>query len=362
MLYLIASTRKGLIIFQKRDDRWMPDQVHFNGIPVSLAHYDPERKLLWAFQDHGHWGIKISRSGDFGKTWEDIPPPVYPDGAEVKEGIGASLRYIWAAEHLPPGIPKSMMIGTEPGGLFHWSEEHREWTLNEALWNRPERKEHWFGGGRDHPGIHSILVDPRDADHWYIGISCAGVYETTDAGQTWHIRNTGLRADFLPDQNAEVGHDPHLLAMCRAYPEVLWQQNHCGIFRSVDGGRSWQDVGQKHIPAHFGFAITCDAEHPERAWVAPAVSDEVRVAVDHALCISRTEDGGQTWESLRDGLPQAFSFDLVYRHALISKRNEIIFGTTTGNLFHSGNLGSSWQAISHHLPMVYALQFAEISI
>ncbi len=360
MQYLLASTRKGLVTFTKHGSGWKPASIHFNGIPVSLSHYDPVRNHLWSFQDHGHWGIKVSRSGDLGKSWEEIPAPAYPKGAEVSDGVEASLKYIWAAMHLPEGSSHTMIIGTEPGGLFHWSEENREWTLNESLWNRPERKGQWMGGGRDHPGIHTIIRNPEDKNHWYIGISCAGVYETTDAGRTWEARNIGLKADFLPDPNAEYGHDPHLVAMCRENPRVLWQQNHCGIFRSADGGKSWQEIGDTDTPAHFGFAIACHEEDSNRAWVAPALSDEKRVAVDHALCISRTDDGGKTWKSLRNGLPQEFAFDLVYRHALVSQGEEVIFGTTTGNLFHSQDGGDTWQAISNHLPMVYALQLAEI--
>jgi hypothetical protein len=293
-------------------------------------------------------------------TWEEIPPPSYPEEAEAKAGVPATLRYIWAAKHLPIGQNDSFLIGTEPGGLFHWSEENKDWTLNSSLWNQPSRKEQWFGGGRDFPGIHSIVVDPNDAKHWYVAISCAGVFESHDAGSNWVIRNQGLRADFLPDPFAEVGHDPHLLTLCEARPNIMWQQNHCGIFRSVDSGKNWTDISQKNGPANFGFAIAAHESNENLAWVAPSISDEIRVAVDHALCISRTEDGGRTWTNLRNGLPQNSAFDIIYRHALISSGNTVIFGTTTGNLFYSNDGGDHWEAISHHLPMIHALEFAQL--
>jgi hypothetical protein len=358
MDHLLVSTRKGLIIFKNSKAGWKPAAIHFNGIPVSYTYYDKERNHLWAFQDHGHWGMKISRSQSFGKSWEEIPSPVYPEGTEVKPNVPASLRYIWAARHLPHDHKDTFLIGTEPGGLFHWNEEKMNWDLNAALWNQPGRQDQWFGGGRDFPGIHSIIVDPKDAKHWYIAISCAGVFETINAGQSWQVRNKGLRADFLPDPYAEIGHDPHLVTICDASPHVIWQQNHCGIFRSEDAGKNWADITQKDGPANFGFAIAAHESNENIAWVAPGISDEVRVAVDHALCICRTEDGGKSWTALRSGLPQTLAFDIVYRHALVSLDTTLFFGTTTGNLFHSCNGGDHWDVISNHLPMVYALEIA----
>lgn len=358
-MQLLVSTRKGLVIFRKHSGKWKPDRVHFDGIPVSLSYYDPIRHQLWAFQDHGHWGMKIQRSLNFGESWEELPAPVYPEGSMVKPGVPASLKYIWAAQHLMGSHPHDFLVGTEPGGLFHWSEDRKDWTLNTHLWNQPGRADKWFGGGRDFPGIHSIVIDPRDPTHWYVGISCAGVFESHDAGATWHPRNNGLRADFLPDPKAEIGHDPHLLMCCENHPEVMWQQNHCGIFKSNDAGKNWIDVSEPDGPAFFGFAIAAHETNPDVAWVAPGVSDEKRVAIDHALCISRTEDGGKTWQALRTGLPQEYCFDIVYRHALISRQDQLVFGTTTGNLFHSDDGGDSWQTLSNHLPMVYATAFAE---
>src|SRR5690606_38748831 len=183
------------------------------------------------------------------------------------------------------------------------------------------RKEQWFGGGRDHAGIHSVVVDPRDENRIWIGISCAGVFESTDSGKTWQVRNRGLRADFLPDPNSEIGHDRHIIVAAPSNPDVLWQQSHCGIFVSKNGGKDWQDVSQNEGPANFGFAIAVADDNPDQVWVAPAQSDFIRVAIDKALCISRTDDGGKTWRDFRKGLPQENCFDIVYRHALVSSGN-----------------------------------------
>jgi len=216
-----------------------------------------------------------------------------------------------------------------------------------------------MGGGRDQPGIHSIVIDPRDEDHIHIAISCAGVFETIDAGGSWEVRNSGLRADFLPDPTSNIGHDPHILVAAPTNPDVLWQQNHCGIFRSTDAAKSWQDVSQAQGPARFGFAIAVADDNPDQAWVAPANSDVTRTAIHGSLCICRTDDGGKTWKELRKGLPQQHCFDIVYRHALACSGNTVAFGSTTGNLFFSPDRGESWQVINNYLPMIYSVQFAD---
>ena len=209
------------------------------------------------------------------------------------------------------------------------------------------------------PGIHSIVVDPRNENHIHIGISCAGVFETLDGGQSWLVRNKGLRADFLPDPFSEIGHDPHIVVAAPTNPDVMWQQNHCGIFYSNDGAKNWQDVSEKDGPARFGFAMAVAEDNPQQAWVAPANSDETRTAIKGSLCICRTDDGGKTWKQFRKGLPQENCFDIVYRHALATSGDAVAFGTTTGNLFFSTDRGENWSVINNYLPMVYSVQFAE---
>lgn len=352
---LLVSSRKGLIVYALKNGQWVFDALHFRGIPICLTHFDPGSNALWVFQDHGHWGIKMQKSSDFGRTWQEVEAPKYPEGAEIKDGVEASLSYIWAAH----SSGDSLWLGTVPGGLFVSEDGGSTFALNDALWNDPLRKTHWFGGGMDHPGIHSIVQDPTDPLHYYIGISCAGVYETHDRGSTWKAVNKGLRADFLPDPHADVGHDPHLLVACSNSPTHLWQQNHCGIFRSTDGARTWTDVSEAEGPARFGFAIAVDENNPDVAWVVPAVSDETRVAVNEALCLCRTDDGGKTWQAYRKGLPQENCYDIVYRHALAKSGDTLVFGTTTGNLFHSDDGGESWQVLNNYLPLINAVAFAQ---
>ena len=354
---LILGTRKGLIHYQRNSSGWKIQDTSFLGIPVSLTHVDSRTGTWWACLDHGHWGQKLHRSLDQGKTWEEVASPKYSEGMEIKDGVAAAVKYLWAFAEGGSDKESVLYVGTEPGGLFESLDGGNSFKLVESLWNHPSRAEHWFGGGRDHPGIHSVVVDPRNSDHLYVGISCAGVFETRDRGNTWEVKNNGLRADYLPDPRAEVGHDPHLLVASPSQPDTLWQQNHCGIFRSSDGAMSWQEVTQEEGPARFGFTVAVAEDNPDQAWVVPAISDEVRVAVDNALCVCRTDDGGKSWKELRKGLPQTDCFDIVFRHAMDVTGETLAFGTTTGNLFLSNNQGESWDCLNSNLPMVYSVAF-----
>jgi photosystem II stability/assembly factor-like uncharacterized protein len=354
---LLIGTRKGLVVYKRQNGEWKYDSLSFIGIPVSIAFVDERTNTWWAFLDHGHWGCKMHRSSDEGKNWEEITAPKYPEGSLLKDESEATLRYIWAAAH---GGDKEgvLYIGTDPGGLFKSTNNGDTFELVESLWNHPSRKKQWFGGGRDQPGIHSIVVDPRDSNHIYVAISCAGVFESTDGGENWAPKNKGLKADFLPDPNSEIGQDPHLLEVCASNPDVMWQQNHCGIFVSTDGSQNWTEVSEKDGPANFGFAVKVKDDDPNIAWVVPGISDEIRVAVDQALCVCRTDDGGKTWTAFRNGLPQENCFDITYRHSLDVTGNTLVFGTTTGNLYLSEDLGENWELLNHSLPMVYCVHFA----
>ena len=250
-----------------------------------------------------------------------------------------------------------MYIGTEPGWLFKSTNNGDSFELVEGLWNHPSRMDQWFGGGRDHPGIHSILLDPNNENRMLVAISCAGVFETLDKGKSWAPKNRGLQADFLPDPNAEVGQDPHLLVACASNFDVMWQQNHCGIFRTEDGGENWKDISDKGGEADFGFAIAADPKNDQMAWVVPALSDGIRVAIDKSICVCRTENGGKSWDTFRSGLPQGLAFDITYRHALDQDEETLVFGTTTGNLYISYDYGESWKTLSHNLPMIHCAEF-----
>ncbi len=361
---LILGTRKGFIVMEQRDGRWRVVHEALPGVPISYAAVDRRTDTVWICADHGHWGGKLYRSSDGGETLQEVPAPVYPEGAMAydvwQDGAEtpAKASYLWT---LTPGgddQPGRLYIGTEPGGVFVSDDDGASFQLLEGLWNHPSRQKNWFGGGRDQAGTCSIVVDPRDSRHLYAGVSVGGVYESLDGGETWDGRNLGLRADYLPDPYAEYGHDPHCLVVSPANPDVLWQQNHCGVFRSSDRGQTWHDISQAGGSVYFGFPIVVDERDERTAWVVPGISDDQRMAVDGALFVGRTEDGGATWQELREGLPQSGCFDITFRHALDISGDTLVFGTTTGNLFFSRDRGDSWNVISNYLPPIYSVRFA----
>lgn len=352
-------------------DRWAIARTSFLGDNCTLAMHDPRNGDLFAALNHGHFGVKLHRSRDGGATWTEIATPKYPEKPAdyvpqvPVEGKAAdwSLKLVWS---LAPGgadEPGVLWCGTLPGGLFQSTDSGESWELNRSLWDDP-RREQWFGGGADHPGIHSICVDPRDSRHVSIGISCGGVWNTKDRGQTWQLTGKGMRADFMPpEQQFEPNiQDPHLLTQCRANPEVFWVQHHNGIFRSTDGAQSWSEI-ENVKPSSFGFAVAVHPDDADTAWFVPTIKDEKRYPLDGCVVVNRTRDGGRSFETLTRGLPQEHAYDLVYRHALdVDETGEkLAFGSTTGSLWLSEDSGDSWQTLSSHLPPIYAVAFEKVA-
>lgn len=357
---LLLGTRKGLL-FGRPNGAGYELRNAFPGIPISLTGYDRRDGSLWACQQHGHWGSKLHKSIDGGETWTEVAVPKYPEGATKQEGGEATMQGFWAFEPAGADKPKRIYAGTQPGGLFTSNDGGESWELCEPLWG--VRNEHkWFGGGADQAAIHSIIIDPKNSDRLWVGISCGGVYESTDAGASWTIRNKGLRAEFLPEPLTEIApHDPHCVVAAPSNPDVLWQQNHCGIWRSADGGKQWNEISEEKGkgPARFGFAVAADEKNDKTAWVIPGIADEKRMAVDGAMCVCRTTDGGATWTALRKGLPQSNCYDIVFRHALDIHGDTLAFGSSTGNVFFSHDRGESWTCLGNHFPPVYSVQFVK---
>ncbi|MEO1448253.1 MAG: glycosyl hydrolase [Bacteroidota bacterium] len=351
---LLVGTGKGLLIWQRNAEEWALQAPQFLGFPVPMIYVDPYEGTWWAGLAHRHWGQKLRCSHDQGQSWQELPMPVFPADALLSNGRPARLRRIWCMAAAGPDKPDAMWLGAEPGALFYRPAADRPFELVQGLWDHPSRHNpaQWFGAGRDHPFIHSIEVDPRDSNHVYVAVSCAGVFETRDGGRTWTPRNEGLIAAYLPNPHVAVGHDPHRVLLCPAQPDVLWQQNHCGVFRSTDGAATWQLVNDDAGLADYGFALAVDESDPEKAWVIPAESDEMRVSRDLALTVSHTNDGGRSWQALRNGLPRQHAFDIVFRHAFAKAGSFMAFGTTNGNLYVSEDDGQSWQVLSHQLARV----------
>lgn len=362
---LYVATRKGLFTLQRdRAGHWLTVDTQFLGEPVTMALPDRRDQTLYAALNLGHFGVKLWRRRP-GADWQECAAPSYPpqpDEDKAMQGeappVPWSLQQLWILETGGPAQPGVLWAGTIPGGLFRSGDGGDSWELNRALWDRPERRG-WFGGGYDFPGIHSICVDPRDSDHVTLAISSGGVWQTRDGGASWACTTDGMRADYMPperqyDPNVQ---DPHRMVHCAAQADVLWVQHHNGIFRSNDGGMHWYDVtGQ---PSSFGFAVAVHPADPDTAWFVPAVKDACRIPVDARLVVSRTRDGGKSFEQLSTGLPPAPAYDLIYRHGLAvdDSGTRLAMGSTTGGLWLSETGGDSWQCLSAHLPPIYCVRF-----
>ncbi len=363
---LLVSTRKGLFEVRRHSSGWTVQRASFLGDNVTLALVDTRDGCWYAALDHGHFGAKLHRSDDDGESWIEVGTPEYPPKPDGEDDAGPggrpvpwSLQRIWSLASAGAERPGQLWAGTIPGGLFRSDDHGQSWTLVESLWRHPDRKR-WLGGGADLPGIHSILVDPRDSRRVLVGVSCGGVWESTDDGESWTVRAAGMRADFMPPEQAgdPVIQDPHRVVACPSDFDRMWTQHHCGIWRSTDGARSWVEVKEAG-PSTFGFAVAVHPHDPDTAYFVPAVSDQHRVPVDGRMVVTRTRDGGSSFDVLRNGLPQTHAYDLVYRHALdIDRTGELLaLGSTTGNVWISEDGGDQFVAVSTHLPPVYAVCF-----
>jgi photosystem II stability/assembly factor-like uncharacterized protein len=284
-----------------------------------------------------------------------VATPAYPAQPASDSGVPWKLVQVWSLQ----ATPGTVWAGTLPGGLFRSDDFGDHWQLVRGLWDRPERAE-WFGGGYDVPGIHSICPHPERPGELLVGISCGGAWTTTDGGASWANTSRGMRADFMPPEQAGNPNtqDPHCIVRCAAAPQTLWCQHHCGIWRSVDGGANWIELKTAPVSA-FGFAVAVHPRDPDTAWFVPAIADQTRVPVDGALVVNRTRDGGRSFETLREGLPQLNAYDLMYRHALdvAADGRTLLMGSTTGGLWASDDGGDHWQTVSLNLPPIAAVRF-----
>jgi len=350
---MLVATRKGLLSLVRKNGGWQIARTDFLSIPVTAALHDARDGAIYAALKHGHFGSKLHRSDDDGQTWKELPAPAFPADAAGSP----SLFQVWTLEAGAANDKGTLWAGALPAGLFRSDDRGESWSQVGSLWDVPER-EKWAGGGYDDAGIHTISPDPRDAKRMFVAISCGGVWETLDAGKSWRLHGKGMLATYLPPEQAGAleSQDPHRVARCRVAPDTMWMQHHCGIFRSTDAGRSWT---QMKLPGDdFGFAVAAHPNDPLTAWFVPAVKDETRVPRDGKFAVTRTRDGGKSWQTLRDGLPQRDAYDLVYRHGLdVDDSGErLAMGSTTGALWVSENGGDAWQLTNAHLPPIYAVR------
>lgn len=358
---LAVGTKKGLFLGRSRDRRhWDFTGPHFtmNGVySVAIDTRGPRPRVL-AGADSSHWGPSVSWSDDLGESWQE------PSGPAVRfpEHTGASLERVWQIRPAGPEAPGVVYAGTEPAALFRSEDGGETFSLVEALWEHPQRKD--WGAGFGGQGMHTVLTDPRDPERLTVAVSTGGVYRTLDGGRSWSPSNDGIRATFLPEgsQFPEFGQCVHKIAQDADNPDLLYLQNHGGVYRSEDCGGHWEQI-DKGLPADFGFAV---AAHPHRgstAYVFPLTADYQRTPAELRCRVFRTADAGDTWEALSTGLPGEDHYGVVLRDALCTDDADpagIYFGNRNGEVYGSADEGDSWSLITSHLPDVLCVRAAVV--
>jgi photosystem II stability/assembly factor-like uncharacterized protein len=310
---------------------------------------DAETGAIYGGGGNEWFGPAVWKSTDQGKSWTHSSAGLaYETGDEP-------IKSVWSVA----SRNGSLYAGVQPAGLFRSDDGGQTFQHIEGLQRHPSRPQ-WSPGGAGLI-LHSLVLHPHDKDRIWIGISAAGVFYTADGGETWQPRNRGTRADFLPEgQNyPEFGQCVHNLVMAPAMPDRLYQQNHCGMYRSDDGGQVWQSI-ENGLPSSFGFPTAAHPRDPDTAFLIPLNGDTAgRYVPDARAAVWRTRDAGKSWQDLRDGLPQENAFFGVLRQAMAVDRLEpagVYFGTGTGTLFASADEGDSWSALAEHLPSISSVE------
>jgi hypothetical protein len=327
---------------------------YFPGSAVYAMAYDNRegRQRLWAGPGSMHWGPLLRSSDDFGRNWTN------PETAAVKfpGGAGAALQQIWQIVPGRPSEPETLYCGVEPAALFVSRDAGETWSLNEGLWNHPQRAR-WVPGGGG-MCMHTIVPDPQDAQRIRIAVSTAGMYVTEDGGATWRPSNSGVRADFLPEKNPEFGQCVHKVAQSKTRPERMFLQNHWGLYRTDDRGETWTDIANG-VPSDFGFGVVVHPQDPDCAWIVPLEADVFRCTPEGKLRVYRTRDAGASWQPMTGGLPQKDAYETVLRDGLAVDPlgpAGVYFGTRSGKLFASADEGESWMSLADGLPPIVAVK------
>jgi photosystem II stability/assembly factor-like uncharacterized protein len=360
---LMVGTRKGLWIgtSDAAREHWSWDGPHFNMEEVYSCmidtRQDTPRLLVGAASS---WiGPQVGRSDDLGASWQSSPN----GGVRFPDDAGASVERVW---QLQPGLGEDVVwAGTEPGAVFRSDDRGETFTLERALWDHPHRTE--WAAGYGGQAFHTLLPHPANPESVTVAISTGGVYQTNDRGGSWAPRNTGIRADFLPEgqQYPDFGQCVHKVARHASRPERLFAQNHGGVYRSDDEGESWQSIADG-LPSDFGFPIVVHPHDSDTVHVFPLAGAEGRYPPDGHARVWRSRDAGQTWEALGSaddgGLPDTF-FVGVMRDAMSMDDHEdagLYVGARNGSVWGSFDSGATWQELVRDLPDVMVVRAALI--
>ena len=361
---VLVGTRKGAFILTSdaRREQWDINGPLFAGWEIyhlKGAPDDPNR--LYASQSTGWFGQMIQRSDDGGQTWAPVGNKFTYEGTPGTHQWYDGTQHPWEFKrvwHLEPSRtdPDTVYAGVEDAALFRSSDGGQTWQELPAL---RDVKGHLWQPGAGGMCLHTILLNPNDANNIVVAISAAGAFRTDDGGTTWKAINRGLQSPYeLPDEDATVGHCVHHITMHPSRPNVLFMQKHWDIMRSDDAGESWHEVSG-NLPSDFGFTIAVHAHEPETIYVVPIKSDSEHYPPEGKLRVYRSRTGGNEWEALTNGLPQQDCYVNVLRDAMAVDNLDpcgVYFGTTGGQVYASSDAGDSWTSIVRDLPAVVSVE------
>ena len=373
-VHLMVGTRKGGLVYTSDESRqqWAVSDLHFKAWQLAHMTMDPRDQRMHVSALHPVFGPSTHYSDDWGENWTQAdesplierpsksgrPPGTVPE-AMTPAAIVDKPEKVIQTWHIQPGIasePGVLYAGVQPAALFKSTDRGQTWLLNDALYDHPHRGN--FGPGAGDLMVHTIVPHPTDVEKMWIGISAAGCYYTDDAGESWSALNKNMRADFMPETFPEYGQCLHKMVLHPANPQRLYQQNHCGMYRSDDGGQNWIDIGDGKLPTRFGFPIVVHPHEPDTIYIVPEESDQYRLSIDAELVVWRSRDAGETWEALRNGLPDQ-AYLVILRGAMATdtcKSAGIYVGTSTGQIFASYDSGDHWTLMADYLPPIYSLE------
>jgi photosystem II stability/assembly factor-like uncharacterized protein len=361
---VLVGTRKGAFILSSdvRRKKWDVSGPHFPGWEIyhlKGSPADPDR--LYASQSTGWFGQQIQRSNDGGQNWEPVGNEFTYDGVPGTHQWYDGTQHPWEFArvwHLEPSLhdPDVVYAGVEDAALFRSDDGGVSWGELAGLRGHASGPKWQPGAGG--MGLHTIVLDPADPKRIFIAISAAGTFRSVDGGQTWQPINRGLRSQYIPDPNAEVGHCVHRIAMHPSRPQTLFMQKHWDVMRSDDAGANWYEISGD-LPSDFGFPIDVHAHEPETIYVVPIKSDSEHYPPDGKLRVYRSRSGGHEWEALTKGLPQQDCYVNVLRDAMAVDGLDpcgVYFGTTGGQVYASPDGGDHWEPIVRDLPAVLSVE------